>query len=203
MKRNITKRFEFGGLYGGADEVVWKSLVVDFPEITLAMTSAGIKKMKSVVAGVIRWQQRLFLECSEPPYELRSYVLGRRRVFPMGDPSPTDVNNNPNQWTGSDIMNVGMSRFLDRLEKAWYRDRVIVLSQVHDAAYIECDDDDRMVMDVGRDIKASWTQCYVTPGGTEIDFPIELKSGYSIHSANAELDAEFGVGRPGLSKLKV
>jgi DNA polymerase len=197
-KRDITKRLEYGGLYGGADVTVWKSIVVDFPEITLPMVSAAIKKMKVAVAGVLRWQAALFLRVSKPPYELRDYILGRRRVFPTGNPPPTDVNNNPNQFLGSAIMNIGLSRMLPKLDK--YRGKVFPVSQIHDACYFECPDDDRICNQVARDIRDSWTQTYNSPSGIPIVFPVEIKMGYSMHDANKELDAAFGVGRPGLVK---
>jgi DNA polymerase I-like protein with 3'-5' exonuclease and polymerase domains len=192
---------EYGGVYGGSDDTVWKSIVVDFPEVSLKMVSIAIKKMKIAVAGVLRWQQQLFESCSRPPYELRSYILGRRRVFPMGDPSPTDVNNNPNQFTGSDIMNIGMANMIPRLEK--YRGRVFPTAQIHDAAYFECDDNDRQISSVGKDVTEAFTQVYASPSGIEIDFPIELKYGYAMNDKHDVLDAEFGFGRSGLQKLKL
>jgi len=200
-KRDITKRLEYGGLYGGADVTVWKSIVVDFPEITLPMVSAAIKKMKVAVAGVLRWQAALFLRVSKSPYELRDYILGRRRVFPTGNPPPTDVNNNPNQFLGSAIMNIGMATMLPKLDK--YRGKVFAILQIHDACYFECPDDDRICNSVARDIRDSWTQTYHSPSGIPITFPVEIKMGYSVHDANKELDEAFGVGRPGLTKVKL
>lgn len=209
-QRDVTKRLEYGGLYGGADETVWKSIVVDFPHISLGMVSAAIRKMKQVVAGVLRWQQELFLQCEKPPYELHSYVLKRRRVFPMGNPSPTDVNNNPNQFTGADIMDLGTVRFMEIWEKARWRDEVMMLKQVHDAAYFEVPDDDKLVNEIGLAIRDAWTQTHHSASGIAIEFPIDLKHGYALHDQpkpstlekHPELD--WGsCGRPGLVKLKL
>lgn len=208
-KRNITKRLEYGGLYGGADETVWKSIVVDFPNVTQAMVSTAIKKMKLAVKGVLKWQQNLLIACSQPPYELKSYVLGRRRVFPLGDPSPTDVNNNPNQFTGADIMDIGTVNFMERWERASWRDQVYMIKQIHDAAYFEVPDDDRIVDEIGWAIKDSWTQVHKSPSGIAIEFPIELKHGYALHdepspqAIAAYPELAWSIGRPGMTKLKL
>ncbi|HEX7094588.1 MAG TPA: DNA polymerase [Acidimicrobiales bacterium] len=207
--RTTTKRFEYGGLYGGSDDTVWRSVVVDEPSITLKMVSVAIAKMKQAVRGVLDWQARLLRETSQPPYTLKSYILGRRRVFPLGNPPPTDVNNNPNQFAGSDVMNIGMARFLPCLDKYVKRgvETAYPIFQIHDAAYIECDEGDEMK--VAKDVKESFTQRYRAANGTEIDFPIELKIGYALHSEPKDKDKEkhpqlvWPVGRPGLVKVKV
>jgi len=204
QQRDITKRLEYGGMYGGSDETVWKSIVVDFPEITLAMVSAAIVKMKRVIVGVLRWQMRLFAQVSQPPYVLTDYVLGRIRVFPMGNPPPTDVANNPNQFAGSGIMNLGLSRMLPKLAK--YKGKVKIFSQVHDAGYFEVPDNDRIALQVAQDIKASWTQTFETPSGIPIDFPVDIKQGYAMHDHDPKLDEQTGwagTGRTGLVKFKV
>jgi uracil-DNA glycosylase family 4 len=207
--RTTTKRFEYGGLYGGSDDTVWKSVVVDDPTITLKQVSVAIAKMKQAVAGVLAWQQRLLKETSMPPYTLKSYILGRRRVFPLGNPPPTDVNNNPNQFAGSDVMNIGMCRMLPFLDK-YVRNGVETcypIFQIHDAAYFECDEDD--VYAVAADIRAAFVQSYQAANGTDIDFPIELKYGYALHSEPKDSDKVkhpqlvWPVGRPGLVKMKV
>lgn len=207
--RTTTKRFEYGGLYGGSDDTVWKSVVVDDPTITIAQVRVAIAKMKQAVAGVLAWQMRLLKETSQPPYTLKSYILGRRRVFPLGNPPPTDVNNNPNQFAGADIMNIGMCNMLPYLDKYVRRgvETCYPIFQIHDAAYFECDEDD--VPELARDIRAAFTQRYVSANGVEIDFPIEVKAGYALHSEPKDKDKEkhpqliWPVGREGLKKIKV
>lgn len=205
-ERDMTKRLEYGGLYNGSDETVWRSIVVDFPDVTLAATGAAIRKMKVMVKGVLEWQARLFAEVSRPPYELRSYILGRRRVFPMGNPPMTDIANNPNQFAGADVFDLGLMAMLQCMEKYPTSWDVKLFSIVHDAAYFEVPDVDWIVERIGRDIKSSWEQSFKSPGGTDIHFPVDLKHGYAMHDDDPKLDEQIGmvgIGRPGLRKLKL
>lgn len=207
--RTITKRFEYGALYGGSDETVWKSVVIDEPSITRQAVSAAIAKIKSLVSGLLAWQARLLRETSQPPYTLRSYILKRMRVFPLGNPPATDVNNNPNQFAGADVMNLGICNMLPRLEK--YRRRGVEtcfpIKNVHDAMYFECAEAD--AMRVAKDIQEAFPQTYRSASGVQIDFPIEVKIGYALHSEPKDKDKAkhpqliWPVGRPGLQKVKV
>ena len=205
MYRDLTKRFEYGAIYGGSDATVHKAVSADAPHITLKMTSQAIVKMKARISHVFAWQQRLLHKTSQPPYTLLSYLLGRRRVFPMGKPPATDVANNPNQFAGADIMDIGYSRLLPRLEK--YKGSAFLILNQHDADYFECDEGD--VPSLARDIKESFTQEVEAVNGQKILFPCDLKAGYSYAVEPSDKQKEkhpyliWPVGRPGLKKVKV
>jgi hypothetical protein len=131
---------------------------------------------------------------------MRSYLLGRLRMWPMGEPSPTDIANNPNQFTGADIIDLGLMRLWPLLIGK-YRQTVITLAHQHDAIYWEVPDDDRFVLQFGKDVKDAFTQVHKTPAGVEIEFPIDLKHGYAMHD---EIPGHaWNVGRPGMTKLKL
>jgi DNA polymerase I-like protein with 3'-5' exonuclease and polymerase domains len=204
FRRDLTKRFEYGGIYGGADMTVWKSVVVDEPSITLKMVSTAIATMKQAIVGVTRWQQRLLRETSLPPYTLKSYLLGRRRVFPLGNPPPTDINNNPNQFAGADIIDMGLCRMMPRLEK--YNGTAYPILHQHDAMYFECNEADGPR--VARDVAEAFPTTVRAVNGQEIDFPVEIKMGYAYHSEPKPSMIEkfpwlvWDVGRPGLKKWK-
>lgn len=205
MYRDLTKRFEYGAIYGGSDATVHKAVSADAPHITLKMTSQAIIKMKSRISHVFAWQQRLLAKTSQPPYTLWSYLLGRRRVFPMGKPPATDVANNPNQFAGADIMDIGYSRLVPRLEK--YKGTAFLILNQHDADYFECDEAD--VPSLARDIQESFTQEVEAVNGQKILFPCDLKAGYSYAVEPSDKQKEkhpylvWPVGRPGLKKVKV
>jgi DNA polymerase I-like protein with 3'-5' exonuclease and polymerase domains len=205
MYRDLTKRFEYGAIYGGSDATVHKAVSADAPHITLKMTSQAIIKMKSRISHVFAWQQRLLAKTSQPPYTLWSYLLGRRRVFPMGKPPATDVANNPNQFAGADIMDIGYSRLVPRLEK--YKGTAFLILNQHDADYFECDEAD--VLSLARDIQESFTQEVEAVNGQKILFPCDLKAGYSYAVEPSDKQKEkhpylvWPVGRPGLKKVKV
>ena len=207
--RDLTKRFEYGAIYGGSDATVHKAVAADEPALAgskgLAMVQAAIKKMKVAVAGVFAWQQRLLQQTSMPPYTLRSYLLGRMRVFPLGNPPPTDVANNPNQFAGADIMDTGLVRLLPMLEK--YKGTAVPILHQHDAIYFECNEDDMLAL--ARDIKAAFEVEVKAVNGQMINFPVEVKIGYAYHSEPSDKQKAkypeliWPVGRPGLVKVNV
>lgn len=206
--RDLTKRFEYGAIYGAADHVVHKAVSAAEPSLAgakgLAMVQAAIRKLKQAVAGVFAWQMRLLQQTSIPPYTLRSYLNGRMRVFPLGNPPPTDVANNPNQFAGADVIDNGLVRFMPRLDK--YKGTAFPFLHQHDALYIECNEDD--MLRVARDVQETFPSEITAVNGQVIQFPIELKIGFAYHSEPSDKQkAEhpqlvWPVGRPGLVKLK-
>jgi DNA polymerase len=206
--RNLTKRVEYGAIYGGADATVHKAIVSDQPKFAgqrgFEMIRASIAKMKRAIPGVFAWQQRLLRETSRPPYTLRSYLLGRCRIFPLGNPPPTDIANNPNQFAGADVMDIGLMKFLPRLEK--YEDAFFILNQ-HDADYIECYEDDAEA--IARDVDEAFYMEVEAVNGQMIAFPNEVKIGYAYHSEASDKQKAlhpqlvWPCGAPGLKKFKI
>jgi len=206
--RNTTKRVEYGALYGGSDATVHRSIAAEVPALAgphgFKMIREAIATMKRAVPGVFAWQQRLLYETSQPPYTLRSFLLGRRRVFPLGNPPPTDIANNPNQFFGADVMDIGLVEIMKRL--AAYDDAFPILHQ-HDAVYFECweADAERLAKDVD---EAFYTEV-TGVNGDVIPFPNDLKIGYAYHVEPSDKQKQlypqlvWDVGRPGLKKFKV
>lgn len=206
--RDTTKRVEYGAIYGGADATVHRAIAAEVPSLAgprgFQMIREAIATMKKAVPGVFAWQQRLLYTTSQPPYTLRSFILGRRRVFPLGNPPPTDIANNPNQFFGADVMDLGLVEIMKRLEK--YDDAFPILHQ-HDAIYFECweDDAERLAKDVD---EAFYIEVKGVSGDV-IPFPNDLKIGYAYHVEPSDKQKAkypqlvWNVGRPGLSKFKV
>lgn len=207
--RNLTKRVEYGALYGGSDITVHKAVAADEPSLAgpagLKQVKAAITKMKLAVGGVTAWQNKLLLATSAPPYTLRSYILGRMRVFPLGDPPPTDIANNPNQFAGADIMDTGLVRMLPRLAK--YRGTAFPILHQHDAIYFECAEADALAL--ARDVRESFATEVKAVNGQMIQFPVEIKVGYAYHAEPGDKQKAkhpqlvWPVGRPGLKQVEV
>lgn len=169
--RNVTKNFEYGAWYGGSDETLWKTLLKDGYNVKLADVALSVKKLKTKSSGVTKWQADTVRKASQPPYELRDYVDGRRRVWPMGQVDMNEALNSVPQFTGAAIMNTALERMADVL-KAYKQAFPIV--QVHDAAVFEAweDDLDAIKADVDRVVPQVYTS-----NGVEIPFPIESSIG--------------------------
>ncbi len=206
--RNLTKRFEYGAIYNGSDATVHKAVAADEPALAsargFAMVQQAIVKMKQAIPVVFQWQNRLLRETSVPPYTLRSYLLGRCRVFPLGNPPPTDIANNPNQFAGADIMDIGLAALLPRLEK--YNGTVWPILHQHDAIYFECDEDD--ALSLAKDIDEAFYLEIDAADGKPIAFPNEVKIGFAYHVEPSDgmkakhPELVWPCGRPGLKAVK-
>jgi DNA polymerase I-like protein with 3'-5' exonuclease and polymerase domains len=169
--RDVTKNVEYGGFYGGSDETLWKTLLKEGFNVKLADVSLSVRKLKAKMPGVLRWQADTVRRASMPPYELRDFVDGRRRVWPLGQVEPSEALNIVPQMTTATIMNIGMERMDARLPK--YKEAFPIV-QVHDASVFECWADD--AEKVQADVDECFPQAYERDGRT-IPFPIESSIG--------------------------
>lgn len=166
--RDFTKRVEYGGAYRGKALTIWTALVKDMPEVELANVEHGINVFYEKAAMVPRWHNdqetraRLYRESREA-------LLGRVRLFPLGNFSPTVVVNFPIQSYGASLITLAIFRFtalthpelleFDRLYKfglldaRWVRQMraegfgtwkapVELISNGHDSLLGECDVED-------------------------------------------------------------
>jgi uracil-DNA glycosylase family 4 len=171
--RDETKNFEYGSLYGGSPETLWKTLLRQGNNFKLVDVAKAQALLMGKMTGVVAWHRNCVLEASQPPYEIREFLYGRRRTFPLGQVEATEAINFGVQAAGASIMNTGMARMDAALEH--YKEAFAV-TQVHDAAVFECyeDDADRVKNDVVR----CFTQEYQRDGRM-IPFPIDVKIGHS------------------------
>ena len=169
--REQTKPLEYASFYGANPETCWRGLLKEGFNVKLADTTAAIGKIMGRMSGVVRWQRQQIARASIPPYVISSFLLGRRRTWPMGQVEATEALNFGVQSAGADIMNTGMARMAERLPN--YRE-VDAIVQVHDAAVFECWDDD------AEDLKADVIECFTQShesGGLTIPFPIDARIG--------------------------
>lgn len=158
--------------YGGSPETSWKTLLKDGYNVRLADVTMSVNKLKAKCAGVTRWQADTVRKASSPPYELRDFVDGRRRVWPMGQVDMNEALNIVPQATGAAIMNTGLERMDARLKN--YK-QAFTIVQVHDAAVFECWEDD--MEKIQADVDECFPQEYES-NGRVIPFPIESSIGH-------------------------
>ena len=171
--RDETKSLEYGAFYGGSVETLWKQMLKEGRNVKLVDVAKSIQILMNKVSGVIRWQRETVARASLPPYEVRDFLLGRRRTFPLGQVEATEAINYGCQSAGASIMNTGMARMDDALKK--YKQAFAVV-QIHDAAVFECwaDDAPKLAEDVVRCFHQEYER-----DGRLIPFPVETKIGQS------------------------
>lgn len=167
--RQDAKPFEYGAIYGADPETLYRNLIKEGHNVKREDVYAAYNRVMGQMPGLARYQQEIVLAASQPPYQITSFLLKRRRVFPMGNADRNECLNYPAQSGAADIMNTGMARMIPRLMK--YKQAFPIL-QIHDAAVFEVWEDDAPRF--AEDVKEAFTQEY---GG--IPFPVDVKIAHS------------------------
>lgn len=170
LRENV-KNIEYGYMYMAQLETLHKTMLKAGNMIKLADLAKAIGRLAQLMPGIIGWQKESIAKAMAPPHEIRDFVLGRARVWPMGNAEGPEAVNFGVQTAAAGIMNSGMARMMLVLPK--YRD-VFGIGQFHDAALFECWEDDAVRL--GADVKASFA-CEFERDGRRIPFPIELRIG--------------------------
>jgi len=170
--RDLAKRGEYGGIYGGAPATIWTALVKDYPEVTLANVEQMVRVILDKMQGVVRWRAKQE-ELARQNREIREALLGRVRLFPLGNFDPSIVYNFGIQAFAATLIARGIFRFvavtkphlvdlerlvfggiLDLRDMTWIADQrrriaespwkapVDLLSNGHDSLLGECDIED-------------------------------------------------------------
>jgi len=169
--RDLVKQIEYGAFYGGSPETLWKVLLKEGFNVKLADVAQAISTLMRKMPGIVRWQRQTVAKASLPPFTITDFVLGRRRVFPMGQVDPNEALNYESQATAAAIMDTGMWRMEQRIVDRGYKD-AFGIGQFHDAAAYEVWEDD--AEDFAADIDDCYTQEYSRDGRT-IPYPVEVK----------------------------
>jgi len=169
--RDLVKQIEYGAFYGGSPETLWKVMLKEGYNVKLADVASAISTLMNKMPGIVKWQRQTVARAALPPHTISDFVLGRRRVFPMGQVDPNEALNFESQATAAAIMDIGMARFTVRAQ--CYRE-VDEIVQVHDAAAFEVWEDD--AEDIAVDIKNCFEQEYERDGRT-IPYPVDVKIG--------------------------
>ncbi len=169
--RDLVKQIEYGAFYGGSPETLWKVLLKEGFNVKLSDVVAAISSLMRKMSGIVRWQRQTVAKAALPPHTIKDFILGRRRVFPMGNVDPNEALNYESQSTAAAIMDTGMALMDARIVDRGYKECYPIV-QVHDAAAYECWADD--CEDVAADIKDCYEQEYSRDGRT-IPYPVDIK----------------------------
>lgn len=169
--RDLVKQVEYGAFYGGSPETLWKVLLKEGFNVKLSDVTDAINKLMAKMPGIVKWQRVTVAKASLPPFTITDFVLGRRRVFPMGQVDANEALNFESQATAAAIMDTGMARMDDRIISRGYKE-VDCIVQVHDAAAYECWEDDAEA--IAQDVRDCYEQEYERDG-RRIPYPVDVE----------------------------
>lgn len=165
--RDLVKRGEYGGFYGGSVETLYASIVKEMPDVTLADVARIVQVIASRMPGVETWHQQLVRDAMSG--EIRSAILGRRRTFPLGNGELSVIYNFPVQATGADIVDLGILRLVPELP-----DDCHLILQGHDAIVLDVPED------IAEDVAPLVTEC--------LSQEFEVNGTKMFYPANAAID---------------
>jgi DNA polymerase I-like protein with 3'-5' exonuclease and polymerase domains len=169
--REQSKPIGYGAMYLAQVETLHKQMLKEGHNIKLVDLAKAINKLMTAMAGLVRWQHATVAQASQPPYEIKDFVLGRRRTWPMGQVEGTEAVNFGVQTAAASIMNTGMARIMEVIH---LYPEVFAIAQIHDACVFECWEDDAEPF--SRLVKQCFEQEYERDGRI-IRFTIDLKIG--------------------------
>jgi uracil-DNA glycosylase family 4 len=175
--RTVCKTLEYATWYGAADEKVWKGLIKEGYDFKLADVVASLNVLKRKMSYVVAWQRNTIHSASQPPYEIRDFVSGRRRVWPMGQVEASEALNICPQATGAAIMNRGMELMDEWLHGQRFKE-AFPIAQIHDAAVFECWEEDADAIAKGIDHCFTYEHTNSANGKT-VKFPVDIGIGKS------------------------
>lgn len=168
--RDLTKRVEFAGFYGAAVDTAYENIRKDKPNVKRQDIAAALDLINRKLLHVQAWHAQLIRDAMQKG-EIRSAILGRRTVFPLGNADPSVLYNFPVQAAAADLIDLGLAEFVKKKPKG-----AEPILHVHDSLVIECveNDLDKTV----QAMRESFEQEH-TIGETTMDFPIDLRVGES------------------------
>lgn len=172
LRENV-KSVEYGYFYMAQLETLHATMLKAGNMIRKADLAMAIGKLAQAMPTISAWHRKTIAAASSPPFEVRDFLLGRLRSWPMGQVEPPEAVNAGVQFAAAAIMNTGMAKFAERIDN--HRD-VDPIGQFHDAAVFEVWEDD--AERVGKDVKECFEQRFERDGRS-IPFPIDLKFGQS------------------------
>lgn len=169
-KRDFAKRFVYGLNYGGTDKTIHKSLVVNFPDLTVEAISDMRARWEAAHPAIATWQKDQ-LKNGEILKYVEAPLSGRRYRFYLGRVEPTICYNYPMQSTAADVVNratLGLDEELQRTGAGH------ILLQVHDALVCEGPDPDALARAMKEHMNIE-----VELNGKKCRFPVDVKVGKS------------------------
>jgi DNA polymerase-1 len=151
--RDIVKRLEYGGFYGGAAQTLWESVVKEFPDTTMGQVQSFLRQFNARLPEVIAWRTAVLNEAIKIG-EIRSPILGRRQVFPLGRVEPTVAYNYKAQSGAADLWALGALDFCSRWDQEGVDARII--NNSHDSVLVMCREE--LALQIEQDVCACWNR---------------------------------------------
>lgn len=139
--RDVAKRVVYGLNYGAGAATILSAIYdggYSGPPLTTRLVEATVASYFRAFPGVPRWRDRQ-LSSVQQAGEVRSPILGRRRIFPLNEIDVTVAYNFPIQSGAADLVSLRLVELDRRLADA--DPSAVLLAQVHDAVYVECSED--------------------------------------------------------------
>ena len=137
--RTIAKRVVYGLNYGAGSRTVLESIYdggYDGPPLSIQLIDRVTNVYFTAFEGVPTWRNAQ-LKLANETQSVASPIVGRHRIFPLGDIDATVVYNYPIQSGAADIVSTQLIKLHRELP---YADpTAFLIAQVHDAVYAECD----------------------------------------------------------------
>lgn len=170
LRENV-KNIEYGYMYMAQLETLHKTMLKAGNMIKLADLALAINRLAALMPGIKAWQQSAIQMAMTPPHEIRDFVLGRVRCWPMGNAEAPEAVNIGVQTAGASIMNTGMARMWPRMVEFTEPEAI---GQFHDAAVFEVweDEAERFGGVCKQEFETSFEQA-----GVRIPFTIDVKIG--------------------------
>ena len=131
--RDRTKNLEYGAFYGGKEQTLFEAIVKDFPDATLGQVREFLRRFNEMCREVVIWRETVLNEAIRTS-EIRSPILGRRQVFPLGRVDPNVAYNYKAQSGAADIWAIGAAKFMQLWNQEEYDARLI--NNSHDSVLI-------------------------------------------------------------------
>lgn len=126
-ERDFAKRFVYGSNYGGGAATIWKSMVVDFPSLSIRDIERALKMWAKARPLVAAWKANQIIQAGVVGFA-EDVFSGRRCVF-YGNFEPTKALNYPIQMLAIYILDLGLLKIKDKLAQF----DATLLMQVHDS----------------------------------------------------------------------
>jgi DNA polymerase I-like protein with 3'-5' exonuclease and polymerase domains/uracil-DNA glycosylase len=172
LRENV-KNIEYGYFYMAQLATLHQTMLKAGNLIKIEDLAKAIAKLAKRLPEITEWQQSTIRGASQPPYEIKDFILGRRRTWPMGNIEAPEAVNYGVQTAAASIMNTGMANMMPRLAEFCEADPI---AQIHDAAVFECwEDEAERLASV---CVEAFEQVYERDGRS-VPFKIETKIGQS------------------------
>lgn len=149
--RDRTKNLEYGAFYGGKEDKLFEAIAKDFAEATLGQVREFLARFNAMLPEVLAWREKTLKEAIQDG-EIRSPILGRRQVFPLGRVDPNVAYNYKAQSGGADLWAIGAGKFMEKWDQWEFDARII--HNGHDSVLILCREE--LAAEVEQDVYACW-----------------------------------------------